>query len=602
MSSNNSIWFLSLILILSSTIVLLGHYEAQNKTNLADSSIKIMPLGNSITAGKGSTNHSGYRRELYKKLVENGYDIDFVGTQQNGIEYDFDRDNEGHAGWFTDDPNSSKSILNNIYNWLDISKPDIILLHIGTNDISNYDTPINVSNEISMVLDEIDNWENDNNDDIIVLIAKIIRINPNGGYYYQKIGELNEQIDQLVNNRKLLGDNLYLTDIESSLNYQTDMTIDNYHPNDLGYTKMANKWYSSLIEVLKPDTLFVNPDYYNIPSAASSMSITIESNTEWNIVNNCDWITLSSLKGIETTQLIIDVEKNLSDTDRIDTLFISTKNLIEKIIIEQQKNIRDSLILNTDYIELNPQSDTINFEIVSNTNWEIIPHENWLTVNPTYGFGNAKILITYPTNNDSTERISDIEIVADTLRKDIIIKQKGFKFYHLRLLSQPSEGGIIYGSNSEYYREQDTVSLIARPYEGWDFEGWLVNGIEFSSDSTIFLEINNGYNITALFSELSLVDVNSTEYSKQLTYELKNNYPNPFNPTTTIYYSISNEGQISLEVYDILGNKIAVLENAYKPAGQYSILFDGSQFTSGIYYYTIKSGDFRETKKMLLVK
>ena len=80
------------------------------------------------------------------------------------------------------------------------------------------------------------------------------------------------------------------------------------------------------------------------------------------------------------------------------------------------------------------------------------------------------------------------------------------------------------------------------------------------------------------------------------------NFPNPFNPKTIINYHLPESGDVSLKVYDVLGNEILVLVNEKKNAGNYTVDFDGSHFSSGIYFYTIKTGNFIQTKKMMLLK
>jgi len=85
-------------------------------------------------------------------------------------------------------------------------------------------------------------------------------------------------------------------------------------------------------------------------------------------------------------------------------------------------------------------------------------------------------------------------------------------------------------------------------------------------------------------------------------YKLQQNYPNPFNPTTTISYSILNSGLVILKVYDILGTEVAELVNEAKEAGNYSVTFNASKFPSGIYFYTLTSGNFMATKKLILLK
>ncbi|MCH7772904.1 MAG: T9SS type A sorting domain-containing protein [Bacteroidetes bacterium] len=85
-------------------------------------------------------------------------------------------------------------------------------------------------------------------------------------------------------------------------------------------------------------------------------------------------------------------------------------------------------------------------------------------------------------------------------------------------------------------------------------------------------------------------------------FSLVQNYPNPFNPSTSIQYAVSSRQFVSLKVYDVLGNEVATLVNEEKPAGSYKVEFDGTDLTSGIYFYRIEAGSFIETKKMILIK
>jgi hypothetical protein len=85
-------------------------------------------------------------------------------------------------------------------------------------------------------------------------------------------------------------------------------------------------------------------------------------------------------------------------------------------------------------------------------------------------------------------------------------------------------------------------------------------------------------------------------------FSLSQNYPNPFNPTTVISYQLPKSGNVKLVVFDVLGRELQTLVNEYKPAGTYEVTFDGSALSSGLYLYRITSGDFSDTKKMMLVK
>lgn len=110
---------------------------------------------------------------------------------------------------------------------------------------------------------------------------------------------------------------------------------------------------------------------------------------------------------------------------------------------------------------------------------------------------------------------------------------------------------------------------------------------------------------------LKQLDLDGTfEYSKEvevnviqgLTFSLAQNYPNPFNPTTRISYTIPQAAYVQLNVYDGLGNLVKELVSEQKEAGYFDVQFDGSNLSSGIYYYQIKAGNFTETKKLVLMK
>ncbi|MGA2669240.1 MAG: T9SS type A sorting domain-containing protein [Ignavibacteria bacterium] len=103
-------------------------------------------------------------------------------------------------------------------------------------------------------------------------------------------------------------------------------------------------------------------------------------------------------------------------------------------------------------------------------------------------------------------------------------------------------------------------------------------------DSTLFLGVNNN---------------NSNVPSE---YALEQNFPNPFNPSTTIKYALPRSSNVMLKIYDMLGNEVRTVVNEFKPAGSYSVNFDASSLSSGVYFYKIVAGDFTDAKKMTLVK
>jgi hypothetical protein len=86
------------------------------------------------------------------------------------------------------------------------------------------------------------------------------------------------------------------------------------------------------------------------------------------------------------------------------------------------------------------------------------------------------------------------------------------------------------------------------------------------------------------------------------SYGLSQNYPNPFNPSTTIRFQIPVEGNVSVKVYDISGKLVTELVNEFMQTGKHSLQFNGSNLSSGAYYYRIDANGFTDIKKMLLIK
>jgi len=102
------------------------------------------------------------------------------------------------------------------------------------------------------------------------------------------------------------------------------------------------------------------------------------------------------------------------------------------------------------------------------------------------------------------------------------------------------------------------------------------------------------------------IELKQTEVEESLqapvSFELYQNYPNPFNPSTTINFSIPEQDYVRLSVYDITGSKVATLVDNPVSAGSHSVIFDGSDFGSGVYLYKFESKGFNKTGKMLLLK
>ncbi|MCW9064675.1 MAG: T9SS type A sorting domain-containing protein, partial [Ignavibacteriaceae bacterium] len=87
-----------------------------------------------------------------------------------------------------------------------------------------------------------------------------------------------------------------------------------------------------------------------------------------------------------------------------------------------------------------------------------------------------------------------------------------------------------------------------------------------------------------------------------LEYSLEQNYPNPFNPSTTIKYSIPEDGFVKLAVYNMLGEEVALIVNTIQKAGRYQLNYNANQLSSGVYVYRIEAANFTSSKKLVLMK
>jgi hypothetical protein len=146
---------------------------------------------------------------------------------------------------------------------------------------------------------------------------------------------------------------------------------------------------------------------------------------------------------------------------------------------------------------------------------------------------------------------------------------------------------------------------------------WMLIGFRESKGTTSeptyynFEDDITGINANALEYRLKQIDFNGQfSYSDIVSVDnlapngfvLEQNYPNPFNPLTHIKYAIAGKQFVSIKVYDVIGNEIATLVNEEKPAGTYEVEFNATNISAGVYYYSLVTEGFVQTKKMILLK
>jgi hypothetical protein len=167
------------------------------------------------------------------------------------------------------------------------------------------------------------------------------------------------------------------------------------------------------------------------------------------------------------------------------------------------------------------------------------------------------------------------------------------------ILSMVSSGvNIIASSNNNIYVSTNNGDIWTLRNEGLSGTGYIYS-----------LLIFNGYVYAGTYgssvwrrplSEVIGIKNLSTEMPEN--HSLFQNYPNPFNPSTNIKFQINKSGYVTLKVFDILGKEVTTLVDEKQSPGIYEVSFDGSVFPSGVYYYVLETGNYKETKKMLMIK
>ncbi len=210
--------------------------------SFAFGTVRIMPMGDSITydynyADKKNPRPDGlrkaYRAPLWYMLEDADYPADFVGSLVAGQDVvpPFDPDNEGHPGW------TSFDMAARTYDFLSYSDPDIVLLHIGTNDRTTTSP-----DGVRQILDEMDRYERDTGHHIKAFVALII----DRKEHDSRIEIFNQRLKDMLIERIAQGDDIVIVDMYHDAGLTPSDYADNTHPNDKGYQKMAKVWFAAL--------------------------------------------------------------------------------------------------------------------------------------------------------------------------------------------------------------------------------------------------------------------------------------------------------------------------------------------------------------------
>lgn len=358
-----NIW---LLLFSTSIIAQNNNYETLAKKSegegvvaISEQILNILPLGNSITQSK--IPYYSYRYNLWKKMVDSGIKFDFVGSLDSNYTgvpawpsyrgFQFDPDHEGHWGWRADE------LLDSLPVWLTRYTPNLVLMHVGSNDCNQGNSTISTVNELTQIINVL---RGDNNK-ISILLAKLIPWD--NTTVNSRINDLNSRFDSLASELTNDSSKIIVVDQNTGFDAVND-TFDGVHPNESGEEKMASVWFTGIKTIL-PNlnvNLFLEGAYISSNSMDTSLrtkpSFPLENpfnNSPWSYngtekvtsvpTDVVDWILISLRSGMSSSTTVarrsafINSNGNIVDLDGSSPISIYAERGNYFIVVEHKNHL-----------------------------------------------------------------------------------------------------------------------------------------------------------------------------------------------------------------------------------------------------------------------
>jgi hypothetical protein len=232
-----------IVWVIFTALFLIQTAHPQNPT------VRIMPLGDSITESRKG--HASYRCWLWDMLRERGISADFVGSRSGVMGSsreemadadcpysDFDPEHEGHFGWCTSDFLDEHSSIGCLHDWLNLYTPDIVLVHLGTNDVGYGKSIDEALDRLGGIIDTLRH----HNPSIVIFLAKLISSTRS---WNSRLPEFNDRIPEVCLNSCTDFSPVIMVDHNSGFDPAED-TFDGVHPDSSGEYKMAQKWSDAI--------------------------------------------------------------------------------------------------------------------------------------------------------------------------------------------------------------------------------------------------------------------------------------------------------------------------------------------------------------------
>ncbi len=509
---------------------------------------KIMVLGDRIADGTAAVPGEGlitFRRPLHVLLSTNGYYVDFVGGRTNQLQ-DFDANHQSDS-YLLDDHTGNSSLVqlaDTAYDFLNLRKPNVVLFYAGYHDFRAGDNAAQMLMDIDSVFAEFEDYAT-KDPNVHYFISGLVGTQEYLDSVFTAYNTgLKEKIENYTGTAKL-----HFIDVLTESNF--DPAVDVYQDpgkefgTQAGYNKMAKVFYNHIKTVLTPGG--------TRPSLVSPSNGTVVENENVEL----NWSRITGTNVTYRLQIAIDslfTNKVLDSTNITDTTFTF--------------NGADS---NTVYL------------------WRVIPTGTGTNYSAAYSFSfkSTPVIITVNAPTELTFAVNDSLEGSVVLNwTDNSDNEQGFVIERREGVGEYS---VLETLDANVTSFEDVVNV--GPSYSYRVRAFV---------DTVFSDYSNV--VTIMLTDVEELAAMPTEFA------LKQNYPNPFNPSTTINYQLPFAGQVSLKIYDVLGNEVANLVEAYMPAGYHNVNFNAGNLASGVYLYQIRihnsqnNSNFIDTKKLLLVK
>ncbi|HEY5534276.1 MAG TPA: T9SS type A sorting domain-containing protein [Ignavibacteria bacterium] len=283
------------------------------------------------------------------------------------------------------------------------------------------------------------------------------------------------------------------------------------------------------------------------------------------------------------------------------------------------------------YRSINNGADFTQINLSNNYVWSLLSVDSTTSIfagtgkgkifrSTDYGFGWNQIYIRPDSTNNNVRSLAKSKtniLYAGLDTGGIIFSTNNGTTWTQSSFTVPNVNAIVFNSlnhifagtgNNGVYRSTDNGVSWTQVNNGFTNNN-RINALAIDGAGFIYSGLNGG----SVYKSLQSTTISIKNISSEIPsgYSLSQNYPNPFNPTTKIKFdvapslsfpNVSIGNPVTLKVYDVMGREVQTLVNEKLQPGTYETSFDGSQFSSGVYFYKLQTGDFSETKKMLMIK